>query len=127
MCPNPPRAHALQANFEPGPQVSTVTPTDLAALLHEDDAPLVLDVRGPGAFVGPRGHIAGASPFDVERLETELGELEGFRNRRFVVVCEDGRRAPRAATVLLTAGFERVAVLEGGMAAWRDAGLPVRT
>ncbi|WP_394552742.1 sulfurtransferase [Agromyces sp. MMS24-JH15] len=47
-----------------------------------------------------------------------------------VVVAYDtanGRFAARLWWVLRSFGFERVAVLDGGLAAWRSAGLPVET
>jgi len=41
------------------------------------------------------------------------------------VTCLDGRNATLAGATLQGLGYQSVAVLEGGMAAWQAAGLPV--
>ena len=42
-----------------------------------------------------------------------------------VVLCEGGNRAARAAAALRKAGRADVYCLEGGLASWKQAGLPV--
>ncbi|GAA4408145.1 hypothetical protein GCM10023168_25080 [Fodinibacter luteus] len=42
-----------------------------------------------------------------------------------VVVCHSGARAAPAAATLQDMGFGGVAVLDGGLTAWQDAGFPV--
>ena len=45
--------------------------------------------------------------------------------RRTIVVCASGARAALAAATLKSMGYEDVAVLDGGLKAWIDAGLPI--
>ena len=40
-------------------------------------------------------------------------------------ICRSGARASRVAPVLIKAGVKRLAVLDGGMLAWKAAGLPL--
>ena len=42
-----------------------------------------------------------------------------------VVVCPNGAKATRAVGILKKRGYERVQALAGGLAAWREANLPV--
>jgi rhodanese-related sulfurtransferase len=42
-----------------------------------------------------------------------------------IVVCHSGTRAALAGHTLQSLGYRDVALLEGGMAAWQEAGLPV--
>jgi rhodanese-related sulfurtransferase len=44
-----------------------------------------------------------------------------------IVVCANGREAGKVAAQLRSSGFNDVFVLGGGLAAWREAGLPIRT
>ena len=90
-----------------------------AALKHalERNEALLVDVREPGEFA--REHIAGAqslplSAFDVSHLP---------RDRRIVLCCQSGARSTRALAQLQAAGFNDVAHLDGGLAAWKSAQL----
>lgn len=48
------------------------------------------------------------------------------RHHPVVLVCRSGRRATDAAQRLQNMGFEHVTVLDGGIEAWQQAGLPVQ-
>lgn len=48
------------------------------------------------------------------------------KSRRLLLVCRTGRRAAQAAGKLAGLGFEHLAILEGGLEAWRAAGLRVK-
>jgi rhodanese-related sulfurtransferase len=58
-------------------------------------------------------------------LATRIGELDKSKNRTVVVVCQTGARSDKAAKQLAAAGFEDVWSLDGGVAAWQAAGLPL--
>jgi len=82
---------------------------------------LILDVRGADEFDGPLGHIEGA-------LNVPLAELGARQNaiaaagRPVVCVCLTDKRSAAAAAQLMGCGLRDVAVLLGGMQAWREAG-----
>jgi rhodanese-related sulfurtransferase len=46
-------------------------------------------------------------------------------DRQVLVLCDHGYSSSLAAAVLVELGFERAGDVIGGVAAWRDAGLPV--
>ena len=93
-----------------------------ATRLMNADA-VVLDLRDPGEYKA--GHILGARSTPFAGLEKSAGELSRFKNRAVIVYCADGRRAGRAPEVLRRAGFSQANQLDGGFAAWQQAGLPV--
>jgi hydroxyacylglutathione hydrolase len=76
--------------------------------------PLVLDVRRPREWAD--AHIDGSINVPLNHLEERIGELP--RDRRIVVHCASGYRSSIAASLLARRGFERLAELTGGMAAW---------
>lgn len=91
-------------------------PNALRQALERNEA-LLIDVREPGEFA--REHIAGAqslplSAFDVTHLP---------RDRKIVLCCQSGARSTRAVAQLQAAGFNDVAHLDGGLAAWKAAHL----
>jgi rhodanese-related sulfurtransferase len=107
-------------------QVDVVSPRDAAAESERSDV-VFLDVREPvewehhipGAVQIPRGLLEfaadPASPRHHEALQPDA---------RVVVYCRSGVRAALATLTLTTMGYENVVNLEGGFAAWQDAGLP---
>ena len=83
----------------------------------------ILDVRDAKEYAA--GRLPDAKQIPAAELAQRIGELDKFKNRTIVVVCQTGGRAFGAAKVLEKAGFENVVVLEGGQAAWQTAGLPI--
>ncbi|KXJ40584.1 MAG: hypothetical protein AXA67_09780 [Methylothermaceae bacteria B42] len=72
---------------------------------------LWLDVRDPDEY--KRAHIKESINVPFFSLRMQLGMLQ--RNRRYIVVCEDGVTSAAAAFLLLRYGFEAT-FLDGGMA-----------
>lgn len=97
-------------------------PEDLARALDEGAAIHVLDVRTPAEF--ETAHIASSYNLPLDLLPGHAGVL-GEGQTPLVLVCQQGRRAREAAVLLHAAGREATSVLEGGVAAWEAAGLPL--
>ncbi len=95
----------------------------LAGLLARGgpDAPLVIDVRQPTEYES--GHVPGALPLGAGELPDRLDELP--RDRPIATVCASGYRASVAASLLRSAGFDRVAWVAGGVPTWQAAGFLV--
>lgn len=122
-----------------------ITPAELQGLIGTEDAPLVLDIRGPAY---EQGHVEGAisAPYalfrgeatnpgallPIEELESRLQSL-GITHEQPVVVVHQGSddsdfgAAARVYWTLKSAGVEQLAILDGGAAAWAAEGLPFET
>jgi rhodanese-related sulfurtransferase len=96
--------------------------TALRGQLAGSSAPLIVDVRGPDEFDGPLGHIAGARNTPLDELATHQTAIAAA-GRPIVCVCLTDRRSAAAAAQLAAGGLSDIAVLRGGMKAWREAGL----
>ena len=83
----------------------------------------LIDVREPGEFTGPLGHIAGARLLPLGALAAGLDHFD--REQPVVTVCRAGGRSAQATAMLERAGFRKVANLAGGMLQWHAQGLPV--
>ena len=88
-------------------------------LSKNSQALLLLDVRSNAEFEDR--HIKDAVHLPLDELPGELTSLD--RSTGIVVVCKSGKRAARAAELLESMGF-KPSVLEGGLTAWIEAGLP---
>jgi rhodanese-related sulfurtransferase len=91
-------------------------------LLNRKDA-VMIDVREPAEFNS--GHAPNARNIPLGQLDKRIGELEKFKNRPAVIVCQTGGRSHAATTTLKKAGFAEVVVLAGGFGAWQQANMPV--
>jgi rhodanese-related sulfurtransferase len=68
------------------------------------------------------GHIRGARHVPLEHLDEEAEQLD--RERPLVVYCRGGNRSGMAAEALRNSGWD-VHSIDGGLAAWAEAGLPL--
>ena len=103
-----------------------VSREELIALFEEgtsSQAVVLLDVRSAGEF--EKGHIPGAVHIPHDELGGRLTELAAHRDHEIVLYCHSGRRAGIAADLLVAAGFEKLAHLDGDMAGWVENGFPV--
>src|SRR5213594_1782270 len=72
-----------------------------------------------------RGHVPGARWAPRGWLELWIGDIAPSKSAPIAVTCADGRGSALAAATLGELGYQNVSILEGGMAAWQNAGLPV--
>ncbi len=100
-----------------------ISAQELKARLAGASPPLVLDIREPEEFTSELGHVEGSLLVPLDALEKRLPKLAGYLDREVVVVCRAGARSATAGAILCRAGFRRVLNLNGGMLAWRAAGL----
>lgn len=99
-----------------------VKAAELPLLINRADA-LVVDLSAIADF--EKGHIAGSRNVIPSQFDPEGKLLAGKKQSPVVLVCRTGMASAAAARRLRKAGFEQVYWLEGGIAAWQAAGLPL--
>jgi len=99
-----------------------VSALEAVQLINRKDA-LVVDVRDPNEFKG--GHITNSKNIPLGQLEAKLKELEKFKGRPILLLCQRGNRSATATGAFKKAGFADVVALAGGLSAWQQAGMPV--
>ncbi|MBJ7310075.1 rhodanese-like domain-containing protein [Rugamonas sp. CCM 8940] len=95
---------------------------EVTQLINRGKAAIV-DVRDAKDFAD--GHLPDAKNIPLAELATRIGELDKFKSKSVIVVCQSGARAAKAAKQLQQAGFAEVLNLDGGVSAWKSAGLPI--
>jgi rhodanese-related sulfurtransferase len=100
--------------------VQRPTPEELAARQRAGQAPVIVDVRTPAEFES--AHIEGSYNLPLDVLRAHAAEVATCGP--LVVVCQQGIRSREAEGALRAAGGQAVS-LEGGLAAWERAGLPL--
>jgi glyoxylase-like metal-dependent hydrolase (beta-lactamase superfamily II)/rhodanese-related sulfurtransferase len=84
---------------------------------------IVVDLREKDAF--DQGHVPGARHIPRGQLELRVNTEFPDPTVRIVTSCEFGKISTLAAATLREMGFLRAAALDGGIKAWREAGLPL--
>jgi rhodanese-related sulfurtransferase len=101
-----------------GPTLSTLQATQLINSRN----PQVVDLRNADEFA--KGSLPNARNIPAGKVAERIGDLK--KDKPVLLVCATGTSAGRTAAMLRGKGFSDVYVLGGGLAAWREAGLPVR-
>ena len=91
-------------------------------LINQKDAWL-FDLRDAGDYA--KGHILNARSLPLAQLDGKVDSLAKNKEKNLIVYCETGRVAGTAVAKLRKAGYVNAVGLSGGIAAWRQAGLPV--
>mgnify|MGYP002777059182 CR=1 FL=1 len=103
--------------------IAGLSPAQATLLMNREDA-LVVDVSPAADFA--KAHIPGSVSAPLADLDPDKHkQLSKAKERPIVVVCRTGNTAHDAATKLKKAGFTKVNVLDGGIAGWRAAELPL--
>jgi len=97
-------------------------PAALTALINRENA-LVVDLSSTSEF--EKGHIPGSRNVQPSQFDPENKQLANAKALPVVAVCRTGQASAAAAKRLKQAGFEQVYWLDGGIAAWQQADLPL--
>jgi len=113
-------AYALSAHAEQA-EAPSITPTELAERRASSSAPAVVDVRTAAEYA--TGHVPGAVNIPYDEVADRISEIDAGNG--VALYCMVGPRARKGEAALMAAGHTSILHLEGGMVAWKEAGLPV--
>ena len=102
--------------------VKEIGTLNVTQLINHQNA-VLLDLRETGDFAG--GKLPSALHIPLSQLQSRSAELAKLTARPVVVYCARGQRVGQAAAALAKLGFAGIYQLEGGVKAWKDAGLPL--
>lgn len=96
---------------------NSITPEKLARLIGTPTCPAIIDVRPEGSEL---------LPASIRRPAESVNEwAPSLTGQKAVVTCVHGQERSAGVAALLRSEGVDAETLEGGFAAWRDAGLPV--
>src|SRR5579871_3170375 len=102
--------------------VEKLSPSEFRQLLATSPLHACIDVRERGEFA--LGPIPWATPLPRGTIEYRVQAMIPDQRVPVAVYCDDGRRSDLAAATLGAMGYTKVAILDGGLQAWRQQGLP---
>ncbi len=101
-----------------------VSVPEAVRLMNREKAVLV-DIRDAATYAA--GHAMGARhvPMDAFSKSPMPAALPNNKTTPVLLMCDRGMSASKAVSLLRKGGYERAHTVEGGMAAWREAQMPV--
>ncbi len=101
----------------------SVTTAQATQLINREDA-LIIDVRESHEYAA--GHMPDARNIPLKDLAAKADELAGYKEKPLILVCASGVRSGQGCSQLEKLGFTKLNNLDGGVAAWEKAGLPIK-
>ena len=101
---------------------AALSPAEMVGLVNHQDA-VILDVRDVAEF--RKGHIVDSINMPHTKLKERIGELEKYKSRPLIVVCNMGQHSGAVARTLKESGYETVYRLAGGILEWQSSQLPL--
>ena len=108
----------------PAIPVDRIPPARVKAMINEDDSILLLDIRDDGQFSELKFDVPVVLHISTIDLLDSMEKIP--LDRKIVVACHKGKLGTRIAPFLKSKGYDVVGVMEGGITAWKDVGLPVK-
>ncbi|MBB2168081.1 rhodanese-related sulfurtransferase [Gluconacetobacter aggeris] len=102
------------------PAAPTLSSDEVRRRLREGEEIALLDLREEGPFAA--GHPLFAVNLPLGRIEERIAGLIPRRDAPVVLYDDGAGRVARARPVLAALGYSQVAVLDGGLAGWRQSG-----
>lgn len=85
---------------------------------------VLVDVRDGVSTKAKEADLKQIVHLPFSELDKRFNELP--QNKPVVIVSGKGNKGMQAARFLMNQGYEDVAILDGGMAAWEQEGFPIR-
>ena len=101
--------------------IKRTTVNEIHELLNRDGECQVIDVREFPEYNSER--IAGARLMPLSDFEKHADDID--HSKPVYLMCRSGNRATQAGAKLESKGFKDIHVIDGGMAEWSKADLPV--
>ncbi len=105
-----------------GPIFMTTPPAQTSELIQKRKDLLLIDVRSPQEL--REGSIEGSTLLPFWNIMK--GEFDLPKDRPILLICAVGGRSYAAGQILAQKGYKEIYNLQGGIDAWKRAGLPLK-
>lgn len=109
----------FQAKLRGIPSLSPAQATDK---INREDAK-VIDLREEALY--QQGHITDAIHFPLASQANAANQFKKYLDQPLILVDQNGQQTLKTALAFRQQGFQKVEILQGGIMAWSQAGLPL--
>ena len=99
-----------------------IEPNELTRLVNKENA-ILIDLRKKEDY--ENGHIMTALNYPHQEFDNQMHELDKFKERPIILVCDMGRNSANIGEKLKKAEFKETFRVNGGMMTWTQENLPV--
>ncbi len=107
-------------------EFSEISVDELLDHINSNKAPLIIDIRSAKEF-SEVGHIPNAKHIPIRELNSNMQDLQSFKEKEIVTICPGGGLSLIAVDLLVEADFKDVKSLHGGLDMWIEKGYPITT
>ena len=107
-------------------EFSEITANSLFERFNSNEPPLIIDIRSAKEF-NEVGHIPDAKHIPIRELNSNIENLQSFKEKEIVTICPGGGLSLIAVDLFLEADFQDVKSLHGGLDLWIEKGYPITT
>ena len=86
---------------------------------------LLVDVRNADEIAEQSYDVKNIINIPLDSIEAKMNSIP--KDKQVILVCQSGMRSAQALEILKKKEFTNLANMEGGMNAWSEAGLPIKT
>ncbi|TRX35129.1 rhodanese-like domain-containing protein [Flavobacterium sp. ZT3R18] len=112
---------SCNSNFKSPKETFTVK--EITELLKGDV--VLVDVRDPEEITEQAYDVKNVINIPLDSIESKINTIP--KNKQVILVCQSGNRSKKAFDLLKQKGFTNMANMEGGMNAWEESNLPIKT
>ena len=113
-------AKAIIENLSPQQVKDALSANNVTLIDIREAEELVQHGKIPGSVHAPRGMLEFYADSDLPYHKPEFD-----KNKRIIIHCASGGRSALAVKTLQEMGYDKVSHLDGGLKAWKEAGMPV--
>jgi len=113
-------AKAIIENLSPQQVKDALSANNVTLIDIREADELAQHGKIPGSVHAPRGMLEFYADSDLPYHKPEFD-----KNKRIIIHCASGGRSALAVKTLQEMGYDKVSHLDGGLKAWKEAGMPV--
>ena len=100
--------------------MSKIAAKDVPLLINRENA-IIFDLRAPKMFAA--GHILGS--INIAKSNAESKQITTYKNKTVILLDTTNALAATFGGELKKQGFTTITILDGGIPAWQNTGLPL--
>ena len=103
--------------------IKNISPTELSEKIKADQTQILVDCREQAEW--DESHVDGFTLIPLSCFEQALEVLKN-KDQDIHIMCRSGKRSMNACMFLEENGYENLYNVEGGILAWKEAGLETK-